>query len=66
MTTVAVFPGQGAQSVGMGKALADGCAALTTGPDAAEVADACLRRLVREGHVRPEDLPPAAQAAVAG
>lgn len=47
-----------------GKALADRCAQLATGMDAEAVTADCLRRLVRNGKVKVEDLPPTAQAAV--
>jgi hypothetical protein len=47
-----------------GKTMADRCAQLTSGPDTQEVTTACLRRIVREGQVRREDLPPAAQELV--
>jgi ADP-ribose pyrophosphatase YjhB (NUDIX family) len=47
-----------------GKALADRCAQLTTGVDSEAVTTACLKRLVTNGKVKIEDLPPDAQAAV--
>jgi hypothetical protein len=48
-----------------GKALSDRCGALATGPDAPAVTAACLRRLVAHNQIRPADLPPTAQAALA-
>jgi hypothetical protein len=45
------------------KALADRCAALAPGVDQETVNASCLRRLVRDGKVKLEDLPPSAQAA---
>ena len=44
-----------------GKALADRCAQLTTGVNGEAVTDGA-RRLVANNRVKPEDLPPAAQA----
>jgi hypothetical protein len=58
---VAADPSKGAVR---GKALADRCAQLTTGPDADAVTAACLKRLVANNRIKVEDLPPAAQAAV--
>jgi hypothetical protein len=45
------------------KALADRCASLTVGADTDAVTSDCLKRLVRDGKVKVDDLPPAAQAA---